>query len=214
MLLVISLSIAFGWLPAVLLGHLQTFSYNQTKLPFLKHNAIVLLGAGAVKIDSHHFLPALFSYSRIDTAATTYFACKKVSSSCIILISGGDPKPIGKSEAAVYTNELIKLGVNKANIKLESQSRNTYENAKYSSKILKQGNFDQIFLVSSGYHLKRSMILFSHFGISAIPVPADYVKADNLPFHIAYNLILTELTVHEYLGILEFKFRSRFTDQE
>lgn len=65
-----------------------------------KQNTIVLLGAGIEAIpQSNQFEAQAFAYGRIAKAAALYNACKKKSSDCKILVSGGDARNVGNSEA-------------------------------------------------------------------------------------------------------------------
>ena len=59
-------------------------------------------------------------------------------------------------------------------------------------------------LVTSGLHLRRSILYFSHFGVHSLPVRADYVGAMMSPVPLAYNYLLMDLTLHEYVGVLRY----------
>lgn len=82
-----------------------------------------------------------------------------------ILVSGG----IGHfninrhtSEAKMMSDYLIKNGIPKDDIIIEDKSRNTYENFLYCSKILKNKDFGNAFiLITSDFHLKRCSLLFT-----------------------------------------------------
>jgi uncharacterized SAM-binding protein YcdF (DUF218 family) len=197
------LAIGTGWMPAILLGDLQA-SFVDIPLPaWKKQNAIVLLGAGTVKMPISHVVnPTLLAYSRINAASRLYLACVKNNNHCTIIISGGDASHTGKSESLVYQEALIHLGVQDADILLETHSMNTYENAKLTSAILKKDRFDQVILVTSGIHMRRSLLYFSHFGIHAEPVIADYVNASFNFIPLGYYFALTDFAIHEYVGIL------------
>ena len=82
-----------------------------------KNNVIVVLGAGNIKLPQSNIIkPSFFSYSRIYEAANLYFLCKKSANQCNIITSGGDVSKFGKSEAEIYLEHLIALGVNKDDI--------------------------------------------------------------------------------------------------
>lgn len=193
---------ATGAIPSCLLSGLQTYSYDSSKISFSKRNAILLLGGGVAEVSKNIVLPSVFTYSRIVATAETYFACKRAGRICTVITSGGDLKFIGNH---IYKNELVKLGVNANDIKTDSKSKTTFENAKFSAEILNKNKFNQVFLVSSGFHLKRAILSFSHFNVKVTPIPSDYLIARNPPFNIAYNLALSDIALHEYLGILKYK---------
>jgi len=193
-----------GWLPSLLFSQLQTPFVNLPEPEWKNHNAIVLLGAGAVKLpQSAQINPTMMAYSRIYKTASLYLSCIK-QHKCTIIVSGGDALHTGKSEAEVYRDALIQLGINNADIQLENKSMNTYKNAQFTSTILKQGQFDQVVLVTSGFHLKRSLLYFSHFGIEPKPALADYLTAIMTLLPIGYNFALADFAIHEYLGCAQF----------
>ncbi len=197
---------ASGVLTNYLLAGLQSFPYKQAKLVFKSSNAIILLGGGVANVSKKVLLPSMLTYSRITAAAQTYLACKKAGKNCVIITSGGDLRQSGESEAHVYKTEFIKLGINADDIKSESKSRNTYQNAEFSSRLINSANYNQIFLVTSGIHMQRSLLSFQHFGISAIPVASDFMQAKSSIFALGYNFSLTDAALHEYLGIIKYLY--------
>ncbi len=207
-LLIIALILAmmngFGVISAILLQNLETY-------PFLiipnweKNNAIIILGAGAVDIPhSNNVKPTIMAYSRIFEAARLYNSCKKNSNACTIIISGGDALSKGKSEAEVYQNELNNIGINNSDIILEPRSINTYQNAEFTSTIINSKHFDNIILDTSGIHMKRSLLYFSHFGISATPAIADYIEPKMFTDTLGFNFAISDFAAHEYAGIMRY----------
>jgi uncharacterized SAM-binding protein YcdF (DUF218 family) len=57
-------------------------------------------------------------------------------------------------------------------------------------------------MISSGLHLPRALLYFSHFGVNPTPCAADYIVPSVSIFPIGYNFAIADLAVHEYLGIL------------
>lgn len=196
------LAIGDGLLSFVLTNSLQRPFINLSSPQWKNKNAIVLLGAGVTKLPAtDKVIPAMLgSYSRMYETARLYMDCVK-HHKCTIIISGGDPLKTGKSEAVVYRDALLALGINNSDIKLESNSMNTYQNAKFTSSLLKKEAFEQVILVTSDIHLRRSLLYFSHFGVKAKPALADYLQPQLEFIPRAYNFALTDLAIHEYLGI-------------
>ncbi len=194
-----------GLFPAYLLHNLQT-PYSQATYPsWKKTNTLLLLGAGTSKVPGSHMIkPSILSFSRIMETAKLYRGCKLTQVSCHILISGGDPLNNGKSEAATYRDSLLSLGVNPSDIQLESQSRNTYQNAKFSSYLLKKQARDQILLISSGLVIKRALLYFSYFGIHPVPIASDFITIPISKLPLGYNFAMSDFVLHEYLGIARF----------
>lgn len=198
----------YGVLAAPLLGALQSAFIAPQPVHWTANNAIVVLGAGTEKVlGSDQVEPGFFSYARLEKTAQLYSDCTKGGHQCKVLISGGDPQNHGISEAEIYSSELLKSGIDQADLILEKSSRSTWENAQRTSAALKQNHFfepDTVVLVTSGLHLQRSMLYFSHFGIHATPIRSDYVASFNERLPVAVNLMLTDAALHEYFGIWRF----------
>jgi len=103
-------------------------------------------------------------------------------------------------------NYLIERGIKSKNIILEDKSKNTYQSAKYLAPILKDNKF---LLVTSSYHMPRSIYLFKKFNTNPIPAPTDikikkgYDILDFFPK--ANNLEKTDAAFHEYIGLFYYK---------
>lgn len=203
--LICFLLIGNGLIPSILLKQLQAPFVSLPKPQWKSQNAIVLLGAGAIKLPITNTIhPTIVAYSRINETAHLYFECVKDHNKCTIIISGGDALKIGRPEAMIYRDVLLSFGINNSDIELEPNSMNTYKNAEFTSALLKKSQFDQVILVTSGIHLKRALLYFSHFGINAKPALADYLAPQFAVIPLGYNFAMTDFAIHEYLGIARF----------
>ncbi|WP_321939228.1 YdcF family protein [Paraburkholderia sp. J8-2] len=199
------LAVGCGPVPAWLLTNLQSAYAVHPTVQWSKRNAIVVLGAGTQKIPRAGVVePGIFSYSRIVEAAALYRDCRMTGADCKVIVSGGDPRHNGESEASVYRAALLRLGVKSADVLSEPDSMNTWQNAQFTRALLQRYQPDEILLVSSAIHLKRSTLYFSHFGVDAIPVRADYLRAVLSPLPLSYNFVLADIALHEYAGIARY----------
>ena len=174
-------------------------------------SAIVLLGGGTERTAGGGTIEtAALAYGRLVKALELYLACKRQGGECFVLISGGDPRRNGATEASVYGLQLRKLGVAPADIVLEPRSLNTWQNAQFSTQLLKLHPAERIFLVSSGIHLRRALLYFAHFGVRPTAVRADYAAAETSLLPLAYNFLLADLALHEYAGILRYHLYQLF----
>jgi uncharacterized SAM-binding protein YcdF (DUF218 family) len=57
---------------------------------------------------------------------------------------------------------------------LEETSRNTRENASFSTTLLKARGVQHILLVTSALHMPRALALFTAQGLQADPAPTDF----------------------------------------
>jgi len=110
----------------------------------------------------------------------------------------------GPPEATTLSRVAQELGVAKADMVLEVESRDTKDHPLYVRHIVKNEPF---ILVTSAFHMPRAMKLFAKQGLVPIPAPAGHWKPPkefwspgNL-FPSASGLRLAELAYHEYLGI-------------
>lgn len=67
------------------------------------------------------------------------------------------------------------LGVPPEALIIEPASRNTYENALFSYRVLQERGIDTIILVTSAMHMPRTASLYSKQGFHIIPAPTDYL---------------------------------------
>jgi len=96
-----------------------------------------------------------------------------------ILIAGGSGSLTQKDkEAELLAQYLQKVGLKEKDLLLETESRNTYENARNSAKILKQDGLSEssILLSTSSLHLRRSAACFAKQGIAVDMLSIDPVS--------------------------------------
>ncbi|MFS4432243.1 YdcF family protein [Chryseobacterium sp. S90] len=179
-----------------------------TQLPSISYpSIIVILGGGTAclnEIQQSHII----SYSRLIAAFKLYMNAKKNKQPCKILASGKGNQN-GISEASLYTKALIEMGVPEADIIKEDNSMNTYENAQYSSVILKKSPPAKVYLVTSGFHIKRSLMLFKIFGVNSVPCPSDLINTHLTLIPNSYNATMTSMMLSEIVGIWQVQIYNK-----
>lgn len=197
--LVLLFGMGCGPIPSYFLRNLQLGYSDVVAVRDAPRSAIILLGNGTERgPDSVEVAP--LAYGRLMKTLELYEACRQKGGSCTIVVTGGDPQHHGASEAAVYSARLRLLGVDSADLLVEGRSLNTWQNAQYTAALLQAHPVDQLYLVTSGIHLRRSVLYFGHFGLHGQPVRADYVSAMPSLVPQSYNLLVTDLCIHEYVG--------------
>lgn len=80
--------------------------------------------------------------------------------------SGAAPRILlsGNGDAEFIKNRLLLAGVPEKGIALESQSRNTKENAEYSCRWARAHKVRRAIVVTSWYHSRRALACFAAFG--------------------------------------------------
>lgn len=140
-------------------------------------DAIVILG-GAVAgrhPPQRPFLGLHSASSRVWHAAELYRAGK---ARWIVVAAGGKPEDLLEQvEAEAIAEMLTTLGVPANAIKLEGESRNTWQNAANIRPILEQLRVRRILLVTSAQHMQRAITTFRAVWTSGqliiIPAPTD-----------------------------------------
>ena len=179
-------------------------------------NVIILLTGGQTvwqtinQSEAKHVSPQGLAISRLVEAAHLYLDCKSQGKICSILVTGGDPTSSGESEAAAMANVLKQIGISSADIILETQSRNTFENALYSVPIIKLHNFEYSVLVTAGFHIRRADICFRLNGLITVLAPADQLRPNDTYFPDSLNLSYINLALHEYAGIIKAYIQNAF----
>jgi uncharacterized SAM-binding protein YcdF (DUF218 family) len=134
----------------------------------------------------------------------------------------GRVTPRGMSEADAFKQLITEQGlaeITKGTAYYENQSRNTYENAIYSKKIIDQLGVSNPsiqtgswLLVTSATHMPRSVKIFEKQGIRIIPIPVDYQTALTLQwreFDVTEGAFLWNRLLHEYIGIIAYRLTGK-----
>ncbi len=133
-----------------------------------------------------------------------------------IVYTGGSNSLLGRpsSEAEDARRLLVAMGVDPQRITLESRSRNTDENARFTAAIVHPESDQTWLVVTSAYHMPRAMGLFRKAGFAAIAYPVDYRteggRSDwRLNVSLPRGLALFDLAAHEWVGLLAYRLTGR-----
>ncbi len=125
----------------------------------------------------------------------------------IIVTGGNQPwSPFPETEAEAIKTLLLEWGVAEENIVLETQSRNTRENAFYTKDLLEGMACEKPLLVTSAAHMTRAVEAFKRLRIEVFPVATDVRVVDRPQLTVfdflpdAEALLMSNDAVHEWLG--------------
>lgn len=93
-----------------------------------------------------------------------------------IIVSGGQGPDEQYTEAHVMKEWFEKNGVDGNVIIEETKSTSTYENLKYSKRIMEGRSLNTAIIVSSEFHMYRSLDLAKRLGLKAYGAPAPTVE--------------------------------------
>jgi uncharacterized SAM-binding protein YcdF (DUF218 family) len=190
--------------------------------PVPQADAIVVLGGGTEPAQYPRPVVEVNSAGdRVIYAAQLY----KEGKAPHILLSGGNISWYeSRSTTPAYEMaSLLKLmGIPEDALWLQPESQNTREDALFSSRMLKDKGIYRVLLVTSAQHMPRSVGLFQHEGIHAIPAPVDYTVTQtgwdglfspdlqtvlvNLMPNVG-SLSLTSSILKEYIGLWIYSLR-------
>jgi uncharacterized SAM-binding protein YcdF (DUF218 family) len=128
-----------------------------------------------------------------------------------IIVSGGSNALVFEEgpEAPYAVRQLEALGVAHDRIVAEEQSRNTIENAVFSRLLANPKPGERWLLVTSAYHMPRSMGVFRAVGFPVEACPVDWRTRGPIdatrPFgSLAEGLQRTDTAVHEWVGLFAY----------
>ena len=105
----------------------------------------------------------------------------------------------------------INFDINRINF--IGKSRNTIENFKEIKKLNLKSS--ETVIITSAYHMKRSMMIAENQGVKAIPYPVKFTSISKTPllnsfqgFNVTKNLLHFNTFFREILGIIAFKLTS------
>lgn len=175
-----------------------------------KGDVIILLGGGAydrVKDLTGVGAPSEDTLERIVTVVRLQ---KRLH--IPVIVSGGATFTWRKAEAEVDRRFLTDLGVPGDEVIIDDRSRDTFENAKYVKAICEKRHFKDPLLVTSAYHMKRSLMMFRMFNMKVTPVPAEFMtwkREYKWPDYLPGDLWASRTACREYIGILYYKTAGR-----
>ena len=133
-----------------------------------------------------------------------------------ILVSGGDGSLSGvyEGDAAASIRFFEAFGISRDRLIAETTSRNTDENAQNSRELLASNGLGQCLLITSAFHMPRSVGLFRKAGVEVTPWPVDYRTAGNISFALDFtqptlNSQQMSTAVREWVGLLAYRLMGR-----
>ena len=136
-----------------------------------------------------------------------------------IIYSGGSSKLIhDDAREADYATALFEsLGVSRERLTMERRSRNTQENADFSKALAAPKSGERWLLVTSAYHMPRSVGVFRKAGFAVEPYPVDWRvggPADRWRFRtIAIEgLANLDAGIREWMGLVAYRISGKTSE--
>ena len=136
-----------------------------------------------------------------------------------IIFSGGSANLISAdAREADYAAAIFEsLGVSRERLTMERRSRNTQENAEFSKALAAPKSGERWLLVTSAYHMPRSVGLFRKAGFAVEPYPVDWrtrKRADILTFSpvASEGLERMDIGIREWIGLAAYWATGKIDD--
>lgn len=166
---------------------IESFIYSGTKNNnYKKVDYLVVLGGGLKGKE----VTATLKY-RLDKAMEILNKDKDIK----VVVTGGKGYGEEVTEASAMENYLIKNGINRDRIIMEDKATSTYENFKFTRKILQQntskGNFS-ILIITSDFHMARAKLIAKKLGFSPYGVTSP-----------SFRYLLPNSIIREYFAVVK-----------
>ena len=136
-----------------------------------------------------------------------------------IIFSGGSANLISADarEADYAAAVFESLGISRERLTMERRSRNTQENAEFSKAIAAPKSGERWLLLTSAYHMPRSVGLFRKAGFAVEPYPVDWRTGkpeDILEFSpvAVEGLERTDIGIREWIGLTAYWVTGKIDD--
>lgn len=177
---------------------------------------IVLGGSVDTDLSAAHHTPV------VSHAADRFFASAELARrypNARIVFTGGSANLVspGAREADYSVPILENIGISRERLIVERDSRNTYENATFTKRLVAPKPGERWLLVTSAYHMPRSMGIFRKAGFDVEAYPVDWRmggRDDLFSFTNAGSdgLGRTDTAVREWIGLVANRLMGRTSE--
>jgi len=136
-----------------------------------------------------------------------------------VVFSGGSANLISNdAREADFAGAIFEsLGIDKSRLMMERRSRNTQENAEFSKALVAPRDGERWLLVTSAFHMPRSVGLFRKAGFAVEPYPVDWRVGGRDDLMSWSNVAIeglgrTDLAVREWMGLIAYRATGKIDD--
>jgi uncharacterized SAM-binding protein YcdF (DUF218 family) len=177
---------------------------------------IVLGGAVEADLSAAHGVPVTKGAADRMIAAA---ALARQYPNARIVFTGGSANLISNdAKEADYASEIFtSLGIAKTRLLMERLSRNTHENAEFTKALVAPKPGERWLLVTSAFHMPRSVGLFRKAGFAVEPYPVDWrvgkgADVFDCSIYALDGLGRTDVAVREWIGLLAYRLSGRIDE--
>ena len=135
-----------------------------------------------------------------------------------LVFTGGSGNLFDQSlkEAEFVAPLMSQLGLDPSRVIFESKSRNTWENAVYSKNIINPSADELWLLITSAFHVPRSVGAFRKAGWNVMAYPVDYNTLSNSRYQLGFNFRSgingLAFGIHEWIGLTAYWLSGRSSE--
>ncbi|MGB3339523.1 MAG: YdcF family protein [Devosia sp.] len=206
---------SFTNIGAVLIAPLEARFERPAELPQEVDTIVLLGGATSARISTARQVTETSEAG--DRLIETLWLAQRYPEARIILTGGvAQLMPGAETEAATMERLMVAFGIAPERLVLEGDARNTDENAEYTKALLGPAP-GAVLLVTSAFHMPRSVGLFRKVGVVTVPWPTDYRSAGTEAFGIDIiepmaNLQTTGVAIKEWIGLAVYHWTGRIAE--
>lgn len=179
-------------------------------------DGIIILGGG-------EDLQRSLSWNRpeLGNGGDRYIGAKELAShypTAPVIFTGGSGSVLlqnTKGEGSLAKQLLLTLGIAPQRLIIESKSRNTYENFKFTSPLLPTP-YGRYFVVTSAFHMPRAIGIARKLKIDVLPYPVDFRSSHadyrNVDFDTSGHLETLEPAWKEWIGLTVYYWTGKTSD--
>lgn len=212
----LALLLVLGWepLPDALLRHLEAqFPALTPDTPLQTYTGVVVLG-GALEPSYVWSVPGQSALNDHAERMTEVLPLLHRQPRLRVLFTGGDGELFshGLSEADRAKQFFTGQGIAPDQVLYESASHTTFENAVLSKAVAGVNPAQPWLLLTSAFHMPRSMAAFRAAGWNVTAYPVDFISGAETPwtqYNMDKGVKKWRLGLHELLGLLAYRLSGR-----
>jgi uncharacterized SAM-binding protein YcdF (DUF218 family) len=193
--------------PAMLLA-LERWMPRPAVLPD-KIDGILVLGGAVDPALSLSYGETVFNSAVARVLAGTALARRYPEAKLALIGGEGGFVPVGLAESRATLGFVIEQGIAPGRVILEERSRSTHENAVYATELIRPAPGATWILITSAYHMPRSIASFDGVGWPVIPYPVDYRIDPQTGLRANFSLLdglgASTLAGKEWAGLLGYR---------
>ncbi|MCG2639999.1 MULTISPECIES: YdcF family protein [Bradyrhizobium] len=180
-------------------------------------DGIIVLG-GSVDTDlsaAHHTPVVLHAADRLLAPAEL---ARRYPNARIVFTGGSANLISTHAREADYSVPILEsIGIPKERLVVERDSRNTYENAVFTKRLVAPKPGERWLLITSAYHMPRSMGIFRKAGFDVEAYPVDWRMGGRDELFSFTNISAdglgrTDVAVREWIGLLAYRIMGRTSE--